>query len=122
MSTPQLVKAFISLIDDFMTELEFSFPEESEIKMTHSKLKMLAVINPDMIVQEFVSYLSPYKKQLFDKDHHFFMDLSNFNLDKSSAMQGIKIIELLKNTDSGNTDVIFNYMQKLFRLGEKILE
>ncbi len=122
MSSPQLIKAFVSLIDDFVSELEFSFPEEKDIKVTHSKLKMLAAVNPKMIVQEFVNYLLPYKKQLFDKDHHFFMDISNFELDKSSAMQGIKIIDLLKDTSEDNTNVIFNYMQKLFRLGEKILE
>jgi hypothetical protein len=117
----QLIKTFINLLDGFLSDLEISFPQEKEIKVTKASLKMASMINPRMIVEEFVKYITPYKPQLFNKDHHFFMDLSNFDLDQSSMMKGIKIIDLLKSSDSDNTEVIFNYMQKLFRLGEKIV-
>lgn len=121
MTKPQLMKTFLTLLDNFIGDLEHTFPEEKEIKVTRSSLKMLGSVNPRMIVEEFMKYISPYKKQLFDEDHRFFMDLSNFELDKSAALKGVKIIELLKNTNQENTNIIFKYMQKLFKIGEKAI-
>ncbi len=122
MDSVHLIKAFVSLLDKFLGDIEQAFPGEREIKMTRTSLKMATSVNPRMVIEEFVSYISPYSEQLFNKDHHFFMDISNFDLDKSTLMKGLKIIDLLKDTTDENREIIFKYMQNLYKLGLKIVK
>tara|TARA_B110000503_G_C7158765_1_gene418626 strand:+ start:2383 stop:2868 length:486 start_codon:yes stop_codon:yes gene_type:complete len=111
------VTAFNEMMGQFLVELHKTFPEEKGIKKMLTSFDLLKTANPRLVVDGFMSGVTPYAEQLSSRDEKFFID-------------EIKNVEFLKELDfttlwdimSVNTkDATWQYLQTLYMLGTTIL-
>ena len=105
------------MMGQFLVELHKTFPEEKGIKKMLTSFDLLKTTNPRLVVDGFMSGVSPYAEQLSSRDEKFFID-------------EIKNVEFLKDLDFAtlwgkmtvNTrDATWQYLQTLYMLGTTIL-
>lgn len=130
MSVNQFISAFNKYLDDFVSSVIETFPEEKDFKLARSSLKMLKLMNENYPVAFFQVYIKGYEKQVEEADVDFFLkkDYSSElqQLDKNQqgeafAMIG-KIKEYWDQMSKTNQDKIWRYLQGLLKLSQKIPE
>jgi hypothetical protein len=101
----------------FLVELHKTFPEEKGIKKMLTSFDLLKTTNPRLVVDGFMSGMTPYAEQLSSRDEKFFMEET-------------KNVDFLKDLDfatlwgimSVNTkEATWQYLQTLYMLGTTIL-
>ena len=120
------IKVFNNLLNDFLNYLEINFPIfSSDIILTRSVINLLATNNPRMIVEQFMSNVSLYKKQIFDCDERFFLNFQENGIvnNNKNLLHGLKIKQVWLNekTTTEQKAFIWLYFQKLLTTGEKVL-
>jgi hypothetical protein len=120
------IKVFNNLLNDFLNFLEETFPIiSSDIILTRSIINVLGSNNPRIIVEQFMSSVSMYKKQIFDCDEKFFLNFeeNGIKVNSQNLMHGLKIKQLWLDSKTTNEQkaYIWLYFQKLLRTGEKVL-
>jgi hypothetical protein len=97
--------------------LHKTFPEEKGIKKMLTSFDLLKTTNPRLVVDGFMSGMTPYAEQLSSRDEKFFMEET-------------KNVDFLKDLDfatlwgimSVNTkEATWQYLQTLYMLGTTIL-
>jgi|TARA_R110000796_G_scaffold2688_3_gene10411 hypothetical protein len=111
------VTAFNDMMGQFLVELHKTFPEEKGIKKMLTSFDLLKTTNPRLVVDGFMSGMTPYAEQLSSRDERFFMEET-------------KNVDFLKDLDfatlwgimSVNTkEATWQYLQTLYMLGTTIL-
>ena len=111
------VTAFNDMMSQFLVELHKTFPEEKGIKKMLTSFDLLKTTNPRLVVDGFMSGMTPYAEQLSSRDERFFMEET-------------KNVDFLKDLDfatlwgimSVNTkEATWQYLQTLYMLGTTIL-
>tara|TARA_R110001632_G_scaffold147343_1_gene264367 strand:+ start:538 stop:1023 length:486 start_codon:yes stop_codon:yes gene_type:complete len=111
------VTAFNDMMGQFLVELHKTFPEEKGIKKMLTSFDLLKTTNPRLVVDGFMSGMTPYAEQLSSRDEKFFMEET-------------KNVDFLKDLDfatlwgimSVNTkEATWQYLQTLYMLGTTIL-
>ncbi len=111
------VTAFNDMMGQFLVELHKTFPEEKGIKKMLTSFDLLKTTNPRLIVDGFMSGMTPYAEQLSSRVEKFFMEET-------------KNVDFLKDLDfatlwgimSVNTkEATWQYLQTLYMLGTTIL-
>lgn len=120
------IKVFNNLLNDFLDYLEMNFPIfSSDITLTRTILNVLSTNNPRIIVEQFMSTVSLYKKQIFECDEKFFLNFeeNGIKVNSQNLMHGLKIKQLWLDSKTTNEQkaYIWLYFQKLLRTGEKVL-
>jgi hypothetical protein len=120
------IKVFNNLLNDFLNFLEETFPIiSSDIILTRSIVNVLGSNNPRIIVEQFMSSVSMYKKHIFDCDEKFFLNFeeNGIKVNSQNLMHGLKIKQLWLDSKTTNEQkaYIWLYFQKLLRTGEKVL-
>jgi hypothetical protein len=110
------VTAFNDMMGQFLVELHKTFPEEKGIKKMMTSFDLLKTTNPRLVVDGFMSGVSPYADKISAKDETF-------------LLKEIETIEFLKDLDikrywekmSANTkSATWQYLQTLYMLGTTI--
>ena len=110
------VTAFNDMMGQFLVELHKTFPDEKGIKKMLTSFDLLKSTNPRLVVDGFMSGVSPYSDKISSKDETF-------------LLKEIETIDMLKDLDiksywnrlSQNTkDVTWQYLQTLYMLGTTI--
>jgi len=105
------------MMGQFLVELHKTFPEEKGIKKMLTSFDLLKTTNPRLVVDGFMSGMTPYAEQLSSRDEKFFMEET-------------KNVDFLKDLDfatlwgimSVNTkEATWQYLQTLYMLGTTIL-
>ena len=116
-------KAFRTLFEEFMDNLEKIQPNDSSLKMLRSLSSMMPT---ELIVSQFMSVVDPYKDKIYAKDESFF--LNELTLDQeyvgSFIMKEVnKISELWVSPilTEYNKECIWSYFINLMKLGYSIL-
>lgn len=121
------IKIFNDILDQFFDFLELNFPYfKSDIILTRSTTEFIRKSNPRLVVEQFMTYVLPYKKQIFDCNEEFFMNfennLSNAELTSENLMAGMKIKSMWQSPDTSQHQkaYIWLFFQKLIKSGEKV--
>jgi len=108
------ISAFNDMLEQFLTELMGTFPEEKSIKKYHAGFDVLRKSNPKKVVEGFMTTISPYAQKVMNKDESILDD----NLDILDELS------IKKNWNSGISDntkgAIWQYLQTLYMLGTTI--
>lgn len=111
------VTAFNDMMGQFLVELHKTFPEEKGIKKMMTSFDLLKTTNPRLVVDGFMTGVSPYADKISVKDETF-------------LLKEIETIDFLKDLDikrywekmSANTkSATWQYLQTLYMLGTTIV-
>ena len=111
------VSAWNDMMEQFLTELEKTFPEEKAVKKYKTSLDLLRKSNPRKCVEGYMAAVGPYQEKVMQKDESFFLKNEDSNtLIKEMNLQKHWTSDLSTKTK----DAIWQYLQTLFILGTTI--
>src|SRR5210317_2162948 len=110
------VSAFNEMMGPFLMELHKTFPEEKGLKKCISAFELMKDTNPKLVVDGFMSGVTPYADKISSKDETFFINESK-NLD---FMKGVNLKEHWGGCSENTKDAIWQYVQTLYMLGTTI--
>ena len=111
------VSAWNDMMEQFLTELESTFPEEKAILKYKTSFDLLRKSNPRKCVEGYMTNITPLQAKVMAKDESLFFD----ETEASSLLSDLNIRthwtpELSQNTK----DAIWQYVQTLYILGTTI--
>jgi hypothetical protein len=112
------VSAWNDMMEQFLTELGCSFPEEKAIKKYQTSFDLLRKSNPRKCVEGFMAEASKVQEKIMNKEDSFFLDSKNQNISfiKDLNIRTHWTPELSEKTK----DAIWQYLQTLIVLGTTI--
>lgn len=121
------VKLFNDLLDQLFEFLEVNFSDfKSDLILTRSAVQFIRRSNPRLVVEQFLKYVKPYSKQIFECNEDFFLDFDNlkssYDLSSDNILLGMRIknIWLSNEITDRHKAYIWLYFQKLLKAGEKV--
>jgi hypothetical protein len=108
------ISAFNDMMEQFITDLARTFPEEKGIKKYHASFDIVRKTNPRKCVEKFMEAIGPYVSQITSKDDSFLNENVGFLTDINLKTHWTP--ELSPNTK----DAIWQYLQTLYMLGTTI--
>lgn len=122
------IKIFNDILDQMFDYLEVTFPLfRSDVVLNRSTVQFIRNSNPRLVVEQFMTYVSPYTKHIFECNEDFFLNFENNlpsnDMSRDDILFGMKIKNIWLSPDTTDTQkaYIWLYFQKLLRAGEKVL-
>jgi hypothetical protein len=120
------IKIFNDLLDQFFDFLESNFQDfKSDIVLTRSTAEFVRKSNPRLVVEQFMSYVGPYKYEIFNCNELFFLDFEKnlYNITSDNVLSGMKLKNMWISSEITELQKanIWMYFQKLLKAGEKII-
>jgi hypothetical protein len=110
------VNAFNEMMDQFLTELNLTFPENKAIIKFQAAFELLRQTAPSQILDNFMGSVKPYGPKIMSKDESF-ITLDSKNID---ALGGIDLCGMWDESSDKTKGAIWQYLQTLFILGTTI--
>lgn len=110
------VKAFNDMMDQFLTELNLTFPENKSVIKFQASFELVKATKPSMILENFMKAVKPFSKKIMIRDETFVTE-------DAATIQAIGDIDLANMwaKSSGPTkDAIWQYLHTLVVLGTTI--
>jgi len=110
------IKAFNDMMDQFLTELNLTFPENKAVIRYQASFEVLRSTNPKQVLEEYMKAVKPYKNKIMQKDVTFITE-------DSKNIPGISDIDLstIWEESSDNTkSAIWQYLHTLLIFGTTI--
>jgi len=104
------VSTFNDMLEQFINELEQTFPEEKAFKKYHTSFDIMRAANPRKCVDAFMKNGGKYSAQIMSKDDSFFSEVEELPLKK---YWNDELSDVTKNA-------IWQYLQTLNILGMTI--
>ena len=104
------VGTFNDMLQQFLLELETTFPEEKAFKKYHTSFDIMRAANPRKCVDAYMKTASKYSNQIMQKDDSFFSEFSELPI---SSYWNDDLSDTTKNA-------IWQYLQTLNILGMTI--
>lgn len=126
MSKIMYIKAFNELLDQLFEFLIDKFSDlRSDILLTKTCTDFIRNANPRTPAEQFMEYISPYAGQINECDEDFFLNFEK-NLDTTQnnvilygfRLKNVWVSDTITDLDKAH---IWNFFQKLIKLGEKIV-
>ena len=120
------LKAFTTLLSNFLTELSSVFPQEAKLKAYRSATDSMITMNPRLVHKMFLKYVMPYKEQIMKNDEAFFL---NHSFDKEQAaaatnqmdlLEAVRIKELWGAMSVGSKESTHQYLCQLIQVAERV--
>lgn len=123
------IKIFNDILDQFFNFLEKSFTDSrSDLILTRNTIEFIRKNNPRLVVEQFMNYIKPYEKQIFECDEDFFMNVEQLVPDAIKTKENLLLGSRLKHiwlSLGPNDDIkkasVFYYFQKLIKAGDKCM-
>lgn len=106
------IKTFNDMLEQFLNELEQTFPEEKSFKKYHTSFDIMRKANPKKCITVFMEVVTPLSAQIMSKDESIFTNQEFTDLDIGKYWND----DLSENTKN----VIWQYLQTLNILGMTI--
>ena len=106
------VGTFNDMLEQFLNELEQTFPEEKSFKKYHTSFDIMRKANPKKCVEAFMRVMTPLSPQIMSKDDSVFQNKEFTDLEIGKYWND----DLSENT----RNVIWQYLQTLNILGMTI--
>lgn len=109
------ISAWNDMMEQFLVELEKTFPEEKAVKKYKASFELVKKTNPRKCIEAYMAGVSPYQDKVMTKDESFFLE-SNDSLIAEMNIKKHWTSELSSKTK----DAIWQYLQTLYILGTTI--
>ena len=110
------VTAFNDMMGQFLVELHKTFPEEKGIKKMLTSFDVLKSTNPRMVVDGFMSGVSPYASQISAKDDKFLLE----ECGKIDFLKDLDLASYWSKMTENTREATWQYLQTLYMLGTTI--
>jgi hypothetical protein len=111
------VSAWNDMMEQFLSEVEKTFPEEKAVKKYKTSFDLIRKTNPRKCVEGYMAMAGPYQEKIMQKDESFFLN----NEDSNSLIKDMNLKKHWTPDLSVKTkDAIWQYLQTLFILGTTI--
>jgi hypothetical protein len=104
------VGTFNEMMEQFLNELEQTFPEEKSFKKYHASFDIMRTANPRKCVDVFMKEASKYSSKIMQKDESVFDEFEHLDIKKYWTPE----------LSQGTKDAIWQYLQTLNILGMTI--
>lgn len=110
---------------EFMKDLIESFPDDKDFKLCKQSFNLLLIVDERKPVEMFNLYAIKYKPMIILRDesfflNHEFMEEINDNDSNFSIELLLKLKNSWKNLDAKNKTVIWNYLEILYKVSDKV--
>jgi hypothetical protein len=111
------LSTFNEMMEQFLTELVQTFPEEKAVKTYLAAFEMTKKANARMCLQEFMSSITPYAQSIMARDEAFFIEHN----EEIPFVNELNLKEHWNDSLSENTkSAIWQYLQTLYMMGMTI--
>lgn len=107
------VNAFNDMMDQFLTELNLTFPENKAVIKFQAAFELLRQTSPSQILDNFMNSVKPYGAKIMAKDDTFII-VDSKNID---ALAGLDLSTMWNDSNMTTRAAIWQYLQYLFVLG-----
>lgn len=108
------MSAWNDMMDQFLTELTKTFPEEPAIKKYKTSFELIRKANPRKVIEGFMESVRNFNDKIMSKDESFFLE----SADSIEFIKDLNIKNHWNDSLSTNTkDAIWQYLQTLTILG-----
>lgn len=114
--TTTTVSAFNDMMDQFLTELNLTFPENKAVIKFQASFEILRQTAPSQILENFMETVKPYTKKIIARDESFITDDSK----NIQTLSDIDILGMWANSTSQTKSAIWQYLHTLVVLGTTI--
>jgi hypothetical protein len=121
MSTKQVL---LTQIDNFINELCTIFQNNGEILLFREKYNLVRGVNSNLIIEYFITYIYPFKKNIMNMEESFFLDGGGQEELKDNS--GLKLRDNIKTLwitqlSDENKEIIWKYFKIFILLCEKYI-
>ena len=126
------IECFNEKFEEFLKDLIICFPDDKDFKMFKHSFNLLKMVDKKQSIKFFKVYGPKYKEHIDNKSEQFFLEHefkeeiehvqhlnSETNQDITYQLM-IKLKSYWKNLNNENKEVIWKYLQLLYKLDEKI--
>lgn len=110
------VNAFNDMMDQFLTELNLTFPENKAVIKFQAAFELLRQTSPSQILDNFMKSVKPYGAKIMSKDESFVLIDSK----DIEALANIDLAVMWNDSSQATKAAIWQYLQSLFVLGSTI--
>ena len=121
MSTKQIL---LTQIDNFINELCTIFQNNGEMLLFREKYNLVRGVNSNLIIEYFITYIYPFKKNIMNKEESFFLD--GGGQEELKDKSGLKFRDSIKTLwitqlSEENKEIIWKYFKIFILLCEKYI-
>lgn len=110
------VSAFNETMDQFLTELNLTFPENKSVVKFQAAFELMKQTSPSKILDNFMDSVKPYSQKITSKDESFILEDSK-NID---ALSGIDLAGMWNQASDNTKGAIWQYLQTLIFIGTTV--
>lgn len=110
------VSAFNETMEQFLTELNLTFPENKSVVKFQAAFELMKQTAPSKILDNFMSSVKPYSQKITSKDESFITEDST-NID---ALSGIDLAGMWSQASDNTKNAIWQYLQTLVFIGTTV--
>lgn len=120
------VNVFNEKFSEFIKDLIETFPDDKDFKLCKQSFTLLQMVDEKKPVEMFQIYAMKYKEKIMNKEESFFLkhdfkeELSSSDDQNFSVELLLKLRECWKNLEQKNKDVIWSYLELLYKVENKI--
>jgi hypothetical protein len=113
-------KRFNKQVTNFLNDLHKILPSQKDIAVYQTQLETVKMMNSQLLLQSFIQFVYPYKKQIMEKDEQFFLKDGNVQVEEDDLSKAIHLRDLWQNKlRKENKDIVWKYFQVMVVLAEK---
>ena len=110
------VTAFNDMLTQFLVELHKTFPEEKGIKKMTTSFELIKQTNPRLIVDGFMTGVTPYADKISGKDESFLLE----EIETIDFLKDLNIKSYWTRMSESTKGATWQYLQTLYMLGTTI--
>ncbi len=110
------VSAFNETMDQFLTELNLTFPENKSVVKFQAAFELMKQTSPSKILDNFMNSIKPYTQKISSKDESFILEDSK----DIEALAGIDLANMWSQASDNTKDAIWQYLQTLIFIGTTV--
>ena len=120
------VNVFNEKFSEFIKDLIETFPDDKDFKLCKQSFTLLQMVDEKKPVEMFQIYAMKYKERIMNKEENFFLkhdfkeELEKSDDPNFSVELLLKLKECWKTLEQKNKDVIWSYLELLYKIENRI--
>jgi hypothetical protein len=119
------INVFNEKFDEFIKDLIQTFPDDKDFKLCKNSFHLLKMVDITKPVQMFKVYALKYQNQISIRDEKFFLNHDfKEEIENSETNLSLDILKRVKlywiDLDAENKQIIWSYLNLLYKLNDKI--
>lgn len=120
------VNVFNEKFSEFIKDLIETFPDDKDFKLCKQSFTLLQMVDDKKPAEMFQIYAMKYKERIMNKEENFFLkhdfkeELEKSDDPNFSVELLLKLKQCWKTLEQKNKDVIWSYLELLYKIENKI--